>query len=416
MHIDILEANPEIKTANVSCLEDLIAPLTKAEFYSKYFEQRPFLIKRDLPEYFSSYLNIKQVEEILTTRKLQKSDLRIVKQGLLKPTDEYLNSNDTVDTNKALDAFQNGSTLIFEHLDLQHKPIGQMLYRLEAETLLGLRSNVYLTPKNNSGFSTHWDSHDVFILQIEGEKVWNIYDAPIELPNTDQTKHQRKTLEQVSPNKIQQITLQPGDIFYMPRGFVHEPATNTTASLHVTVGIRQHTVEHMLTKTLEDICCSNAELRKVLQLEQELDQQHIKSILIDEINSYDFNKPKQSLFRRYIKSRIPKRDTELFRTSAEDITLSTPLRIVQPSVYQLFSRQNDIQLCFDGKSIRFPTVLKQTLEHVFQIQSFVPSELESLDDNSKLVFVRKLYKEGFLEIEKEALPQMDTGVNKSVSL
>ncbi|TMP89013.1 hypothetical protein CWC05_01265 [Pseudoalteromonas ruthenica] len=416
MHIDILLANTEIKTANVSCLEDLIAPLTKEEFYSKYFEQRPFLIKRNLPEYYSLYLKIQQVEEILTTRKLQKSDLRIVKQGLLKPVGEYLNSNDTVDTNKALDAFQNGSTLIFEHLDLQHKPIGQMLYCLEAETMLGLRSNVYLTPKNSSGFSTHWDSHDVFILQIEGEKLWNIYDAPIELPNTDQTKHQRKTLQQVSPNKIQEITLQPGDIFYMPRGFVHEPATNTTASLHVTIGIRQHTVEHMLTKSLEDICCNNAELRKVLQLEQELDQQHIKSILIDEINSYDFNKSKQSLFRRYIKSRVPKRGVELFRTSAEDITLSTRLRIVQPSVYQLFTRRNDIQLCFDGKSIRLPTVLKKTLEQVFQIQSFVPEELESLDDNSKLVLVRKLYSEGFLEIERGTTSKINIGTNEMVPL
>ena len=32
------------------------------------------------------------------------------------------------------------------------------------------------------GFKAHFDTHDVFVLQIEGCKRWTLYDTPIELP------------------------------------------------------------------------------------------------------------------------------------------------------------------------------------------------------------------------------------------
>ena len=35
-----------------------------------------------------------------------------------------------------------------------------------------------MTPPQNQGFSNHYDVHDVFVLQIEGEKRWQIH-APV---------------------------------------------------------------------------------------------------------------------------------------------------------------------------------------------------------------------------------------------
>ena len=48
------------------------------------------------------------------------------------------------------------------------------------------QTNLYLTPPNAQGFKTHYDSHDVFILQIHGKKKWRFYNTPIKLPLKEQ--------------------------------------------------------------------------------------------------------------------------------------------------------------------------------------------------------------------------------------
>ena len=36
--------------------------------------------------------------------------------------------------------------------------------------------NVYLTPKGSQTFPVHVDEHDVFVLQVQGEKIWRLYE------------------------------------------------------------------------------------------------------------------------------------------------------------------------------------------------------------------------------------------------
>jgi ribosomal protein L16 Arg81 hydroxylase len=33
------------------------------------------------------------------------------------------------------------------------------------------QTNIYLSPPNAQGFGTHFDSHDVFVLQVAGSKI-----------------------------------------------------------------------------------------------------------------------------------------------------------------------------------------------------------------------------------------------------
>jgi NAD(P)-dependent dehydrogenase (short-subunit alcohol dehydrogenase family) len=36
--------------------------------------------------------------------------------------------------------------------------------------------NAYITPPSSRGFSPHYDVHDVFVLQVAGEKHWRIHE------------------------------------------------------------------------------------------------------------------------------------------------------------------------------------------------------------------------------------------------
>ena len=52
------------------------------------------------------------------------------------------------------------------------------------EIALGQRLNVnaYMTFGPGGAFAMHYDSHDVFVLQVHGSKHWFIYDQPEAAP------------------------------------------------------------------------------------------------------------------------------------------------------------------------------------------------------------------------------------------
>ena len=38
------------------------------------------------------------------------------------------------------------------------------------------QANLYFSMQSHQAFAPHYDTHDVFALHCEGEKVWNIYE------------------------------------------------------------------------------------------------------------------------------------------------------------------------------------------------------------------------------------------------
>ncbi len=122
-------------------------------------------------------------------------------------------------------------------------------------------ANMYLTPKNEKALLPHYDTHDVYVLQIHGKKHWTIYDAPQETPllNSQQPIFKR---EQLSNPK--EITLKAGDLMYMPRGLPHEAYTTDESSLHITIGVYPPQWVDLLTKSIQQMAYSNPQLRKAL--------------------------------------------------------------------------------------------------------------------------------------------------------
>lgn len=72
--------------------------------------------------------------------------------------------------------------------------------------------------------------------QVEGRKVWKLYDALVELPRPDLKFKPSKS--QVGDPFIE-FTLEAGDTLYMPAGLVHEAHTigMSEPSMHITVGV-----------------------------------------------------------------------------------------------------------------------------------------------------------------------------------
>ena len=164
----------------------------------------------------------------------------------------------SADPERVAAAFEDGATIVLQGLHLNWTPLAKFCRGLEVDLGYPAQANAYYTPRGSQGFAVHHDTHDVFVLQVAGEKHWRIYDPLFELP----LKHQRysKALGEHGPPTLE-LTLRAGDTLYLPRGWLHDALTSETDSLHVTVGINLHTWVDALRLALDE-CEDDVEFRR----------------------------------------------------------------------------------------------------------------------------------------------------------
>jgi hypothetical protein len=131
------------------------------------------------------------------------------------------------------DEYRGGATIVLHSLHERLTPVTQLCRALTEEFSAGFQVNAYLTPAQSQGLGVHYDTHDVFVLQIEGVKHWRIFGAPLQLPLEGQPFRRGKV--EAGPLE-EEVELHPGDLIYLPRGFMHSASSKDSTSLHLTVG------------------------------------------------------------------------------------------------------------------------------------------------------------------------------------
>jgi len=174
--------------------------------------------------------------------------------GLESITELPRNQMDTVP--KILDAFNQKFSLIIRQLQRHWRPVNSYSRSMEDETLMPRVSvNLYVTPGNGEAFDTHWDIMDVVVVQLAGQKYWNVAkNATVYLSN-EKLKHKPNGKELNVPY-YPQFLMKPGDALYIPRGFLHNASTIDLyeTSIHATFGIAPEfaTIADLIRDVLDD--------------------------------------------------------------------------------------------------------------------------------------------------------------------
>jgi bifunctional lysine-specific demethylase and histidyl-hydroxylase NO66 len=233
--------------AEDSVLARLIA-VDRDQFASQYWGQQPLLSPADdLPAGgFGELLDADAIDELVSKRGLRTPFLRVAKTGTTLADRSFTASGgvgagiaDQVSDDRLVQLFADGSTLVLQALHRVWPPILEFCQQLAAELGHPVQANAYVTPPQNQGFSAHYDVHDVFVLQVEGEKQWRIHRPVLESPLRDQPWSDRKAEveRQAEEPPLIEASLRSGDCLYLPRGFLHAATALGGVSTHLTLGV-----------------------------------------------------------------------------------------------------------------------------------------------------------------------------------
>jgi lysine-specific demethylase/histidyl-hydroxylase NO66 len=235
--------------------------ISSDDFATHYWRQQALLSKAaDLPAPFDDLLNADSVDELVSERGLRTPFLRVAKAGSTLAEKAFTAGGgvgatvaDQVSDDKLVRLFADGATMVLQALHRVWPPIITLCQQLAAELGHPVQANAYVTPPQNQGFSNHYDVHDVFVLQIEGEKQWTIHEPVHQAPLRDQPWTDRRAAveRRARQEPVLETVLRPGDCLYLPRGFLHAAKALGGVSAHLTVGIHVWT-RHAIADQLVD--------------------------------------------------------------------------------------------------------------------------------------------------------------------
>ena len=221
--------------------EELIAPIGVDTFLNEYWLQKPLWIQRQQTNYYADLLTITDIENYLyQNNDLRYPQIRLVQNGKEIPLSNYnmrkSNGSDRhyehlIDKNAAFQYFNQGATLILNQHQRSNKHLATFCAALQTRFKCYFQTNLYFSTAHTVGFTPHWDNHEVFALQIYGEKIWKIYDK-----RTDDVPQSQSVTLADDVKSLLEVTLRAGDLLYVPRGYVHSVHTAASSSLHITLG------------------------------------------------------------------------------------------------------------------------------------------------------------------------------------
>ena len=273
------------------------------------------------------------------------------------------------------------------------RPLAVFCRHLERALGEPVQTNAYYTPRGSQGFAVHHDTHDVFVLQVAGEKRWVISDPLLELP----LKEQRWSRELGEPGPpTHELTLAAGDTLYLPRGWLHEAETSETDSLHLTVGINVYTWMDAATAALAE-CAEELALRRSVP-DDGRGGEELAELLAERLRPDAVARRKR---RRFVTTRAPILDAQLSQLHAlPGLGADTAVERRPTVIADLEDGEDRVALVFEQKEVRFPAAVRA--EVAFCLRSdgaFRPDDLPGdLDEESRLVLVRRLVREGFLRV------------------
>ncbi len=380
----------------------LIDPLPAAEFERDYYEQRLLHVRRKPSRYYAELLSATDLDIVLGTHAAGHRDVKLVRGDGDVPVREYANDAGRVQPLEVARHFDDGATVIFNHLHTRVAALARLCVALGRRFSSRIQTNVYLTPPGAQGFAPHWDTHDVFVLQISGTKRWSIYDTKVRLPLRGQ-RFERGT----PPGDVsEEFELGPGSVVYLPRGLMHSARSTDQASLHVTLGLTAFTWAEFLVESVAAAALEEESLRRNLPREfarKGFPAAERERLFGEKLAFVQSRFDPEIVWRRFA-DEVLATDVPLFtdlfsqRLRGDRLTPRSRVRRRAGLLTEAVTEGETCLLRFCGRELRLPVAVWPALQFATTAGEFAVEDLpDCLDAAGKLTLVTRLVREGVLQ-------------------
>jgi hypothetical protein len=377
--------------------QELLAPLTTQDFLSDYWEKNFCHISGRGPIYYSKVFAIADVDAALFP----------VRQFVPEPAARAINSRKTEtasDAGSLYQSFIDGSSINVNHIDKQFPSINRLCRKLEQLFHFPSGANLYLTPPHSQGFAAHYDRHEVFVLHISGEKRWDIWHPNQLLPLSDSTHPVPKDLGE----PLARITLKPGDMLYLPRGWVHQAYSEDATTLHVSVRVEPFRWLDIAVEALRLSADRNEGLRRSLPCRfldnpeaSTIAPELLRDFMGPLVESCDITEALAVLGKQFTRRLMPLLDNRFETLGAiGGLSLESVIGKREGAVTFLEVSDEKVHIYFGGNVVSMPERVLHAINFIVANDTFSVKAIPGLDDASRLVVVRKLIKGGYLTFQR----------------
>lgn len=359
----------------------------------EHWGRRPLLRRGD--DGFDDLLSLDDVDRTITTTTPRRPTFRLVRDGTPLPPTAFTTSvrlagrtvADAADPARILALVGEGATLVLQGLQRTWPPLVELCRGLERSVGHAVQANAYLTPPAARGLGLHADGHDVLLLQVAGDKHWEVRGA-------------------ASDEVVLDTELTPGDVLYLPAGARHAARSMAGPSLHITLGFLADTwagvVRRALASVGEDLDldaplppgwhrpdddggflgAAHQRLAAVAAAVTALDP-----TVVADTERHRSAHRRPPLFRGGLTSLL----------AVGDLVDATPVRR-RPHAEATLTVADDVAtLVLVDRTLRLPAIAAPALEAVLASDVVTGADLaDHLDPESRLVLLRRLVREGLL--------------------
>jgi len=383
-----------------------------AAFVRDHWAKAPLLRRGAGPGGFDDLLSLDDVDRILSTTSPRVPLFRLVKDGKPLPPSAYTKSgrigsqplSDLADPGRIFDLFAGGATIVLQGLQRYWAPLSSFCRDLELFLTHPVQVNAYLTPPASRGLGVHHDTHDVFVLQVHGRKLWQVWDAAVPFPLGHQTRLPPGAEAPTEPPLVG-AELAPGDCLYVPRGFRHAARTAETASLHLTVGMLTYNWNDLLREVLE-LATEETWFREGLPIGFAEDPEALTASLAERVaelrrflDKVDLSRVAGRAANRFWTNRAPMLDGQLRQLlTLDELDDTSEVRRRPGATCRLRVSGDRLELVLGDRTLTMPASLEPAVRRLLDADRCTPAALAGqLDPASRLVLVRRLVREGLLQ-------------------
>ncbi len=344
-------------------------------------------------------LSLAHVDHLLTETAIRAPAVRVARDGSVLPESAFTRGGSLagrpltglVDPVRLMALHDEGATVVLQGLQRYWPPVGDLVAELELELGHPCQANAYLTPPGAQGFAVHSDSHDVFVLQTHGTKLWEIHGEG-------------------GPGEL---LLEPGVVAYLPTGTPHAARAQDAVSLHLTIGVNQLTWRGLLERVVGDLLAEVPDahlpagyLDDPAALADGLGP-HLAAVA-DAVRRLAPTDVAAEEVTRFLSGRPPRMSGALLDRAAllDGLEAGTrlrrragrPCRLADDGIADGSTDGGVVRVLLGDRVLRVPARVRPALEHVAAHDELRPGDLPGLDAESALVLCRRLVREGLLEV------------------